>query len=145
MAIGVSTLTVLPASLVFARLRQQLSPWTVFALGFAVLAVGFLVQGLSSSLPLLIAGMGIAGFGFGLVMPNLGTTLLAMAPAHLRGRLSGGLVSAIFIGQFLSPVLSQPLVVAVGHGWALLIAACGLAFIALAALVPVAWGWASGR
>lgn len=136
-AIGVATIGVLPASLLFARLRQKLSPWSIFGLGFAVLAAGFMVQGLAPSLLLLILGMGISGFGFGLVMPNLGTTVLSVAPAHLRGRLSGGLVSAIFLGQFLSPLLSHPLVLAAGYQNAFIISSGLLAFISVASMAPI--------
>ena len=144
-AIGVATIAVLPASLLFARLRQSLSPWTVFALGFGVLGAGFLVQGLAPSLAWLVAGMGVSGFGFGLVMPNLSTTVLTLAPAHLRGRLSGGLVSAIFIGQFLSPLVSHPLVLVGGYQNTFLVSAGLLAAIAAAALVPVLRARASTR
>lgn len=144
-AIGVATIAVLPASLLFARLRQGLSPWTLFALGFGVLGAGFLVQGLAPSLAWLVAGMGVSGFGFGLVMPNLSTTLLSVAPALLRGRLSGGLVSAIFIGQFLSPLVSHPLVLAGGYRNAFLVSAGLLAAIAAAALVPVLRASVSAR
>lgn len=115
LAFGASTLGVLPGSLAFGRLRHAMSPWALFALGFAVMGLGFVLQGIAPSFPLLVAAMAVAGLGFGLVMPNLSTTLLASAPARLRGRLSGLLVSSIFLGQFLSPVASQPVVVAWGY------------------------------
>jgi MFS family permease len=60
-----------------------------------------------------------------------------MAPARLRGRLSGGLVSAIFIGQFLSPLVSHPLVLAAGYRNAFILAAGVLIFIAAATMLPV--------
>lgn len=82
--------------------------------------------------------MGVVGLGFGLVMPNLSNTLLGAAPAHLRGRLSGGHVSAIFIRQFPSPILSQPAVVRYGIEATFLIAAAALGVIALACLAPIA-------
>lgn len=110
LAMAVFTLGMLPASAAFPRLRDLLSPWPLFGLGFVFMAAGFGLQSIASALAVVVIGMGVIGFGFGLVMPNLSTTLLAAVPARLRGRFSGGLTSAIFLGQFLSPVFSQPLV-----------------------------------
>jgi MFS family permease len=38
--------------------------------------------------------------------------LASEAPPALRGRILGGFTTAIFLGQFLSPILSQPVTVA---------------------------------
>lgn len=133
LAFGVSTLAVLPGSLAFGRLRQAMSPWALFGLGFAVMGLGFVLQGLAPSFVLLVAAMALSGLGFGLVMPNLSTTLLAAAPPRLRGRLSGLLVSSIFLGQFLSPVASQPLVDAHGYHATFMLGGLLLGAVALAA------------
>lgn len=129
-AMGASTLGVLPGSLLFPRLRKAMSPFALFGVAFAVMGAGFVLQGLAPSLALLIAAMGIAGVGFGLMMPNLSTTLLAAAPPAMRGRLSGGLVSSIFLGQFLSPLASQPLVSAYGYEQAFITAGCAFILVA---------------
>lgn len=133
LAFGASTLGVLPGSLAFGRLRQKISTWLLFGLGFSVMGLGFLLQGVAPNLGLLVAAMVFSGVGFGLVMPNLSTTLLAAAPAHLRGRLSGGLVSSIFLGQFLSPVASQPVVDAYGYPPTFMLGGLLLCVVALAA------------
>lgn len=140
LAFGASTLGVLPGSLAFGRLRQRLSPWVLFGTGFAIMGLGMLLQGIAPNLGLLVAAMVFSGVGFGLVMPNLSTTLLAAAPAHLRGRLSGGLVSSIFLGQFLSPVASQPLVDAYGYPPTFLLGGLLLCLVAVVAFASaVAW------
>ena len=48
----------------------------------------------------------------------------------VRGRVIGGLTTAIFLGQFASPVLVQPLVAVRGIGGAF--AACGVGMIVVA-------------
>jgi MFS family permease len=133
LAFGASTLGVLPGSLAFGRLRQKISTWLLFGLGFSVMGMGLLLQAVAPNLGLLVAAMVFSGVGFGLVMPNLSTTLLAAAPAHLRGRLSGGLVSSIFLGQFLSPVASQPMVDAHGYPPTFMLGGLLLCAVALAA------------
>lgn len=133
LAFGASTLGVLPGSLAFGRLRQRLSTWVLFGAGFSIMGLGMLLQGIAPNLGLLVAAMIFSGVGFGLVMPNLSTTLLAAAPAHLRGRLSGGLVSSIFLGQFLSPVASQPVVDAYGYPPTFMLGGLLLCAVALAA------------
>ena len=140
LAFGASTLGVLPGSLAFGRLRQRLSPWRLFGTGFAIMGLGMLLQGIAPNLGLLVAAMVFSGVGFGLVMPNLSTTLLAAAPAHLRGRLSGGLVSSIFLGQFLSPVASQPLVDAYGYPPTFLLGGLLLCLVAVVAFASAVAG-----
>jgi MFS family permease len=138
LAFGASTLGVLPGSLAFGRLRGRLSTWSLFGLGFSIMGLGMLLQGIAPNLGLLVAAMGFSGIGFGLVMPNLSTTLLAAAPAHVRGRLSGGLVSSIFLGQFLSPVGSQPVVDAYGYPPTFLLGGLLLCVVALVAFMGAA-------
>ena len=135
LAMAVFTLGMLPASAAFARLRPLLSPWLLFAFGFFSMAAGFALQTIAPALAVLALGMGVAGFGFGLVMPNLSATLLSAAPEHLRGRLSGGLASAIFLGQFLSPVFSQPLVQRFGIATSFVIGASMMVAVALACVI----------
>ncbi len=48
--------------------------------------------------------------------------LAAIVPATVRGRAIGGLTTAIFLGQFLSPVVAQPAVMWLGLGGAIALA-----------------------
>ena len=52
----------------------------------------------------------ISGLGIGLLMPTANLWVMLLAPAHLRGRLIGNLTTAMFLGQFFSPILIQPLI-----------------------------------
>ncbi|HCZ49255.1 MAG TPA: hypothetical protein DCZ11_09640 [Gammaproteobacteria bacterium] len=47
-------------------------------------------------------------------MPNLMGTAMHLAPPALRGRVAGMLTTAIFLGHFLSPLLSQPMIAGIG-------------------------------
>ena len=59
--------------------------------------------------------MAVSGICMGTIMPNFAAAAMLLAPPALRGRISGLLVSGIFIGQFLSPIVSQPLIGARGY------------------------------
>ncbi|MEH1017344.1 MFS transporter [Micromonospora sp. CPCC 206060] len=109
-----STLTGTVGALTFPRLRRHLSPPLITALSIAVMGVGWVIAGTASVLPQLFAGMLIGGIGVGIVVPNLDLRLTEIAPAARRGRVLGGLVMAIFLGQFLSPLAVQPVIDAFG-------------------------------
>jgi MFS family permease len=113
-AVGASTASSAVASLRYAGLRRRLGFGAVTALSVVLLGVGWLIVGLTAALPVILAGVLIGGVGVGLAVPNLNTWLSELAPPARRGRILGGLVTAIFLGQFLSPLLLAPLVGALG-------------------------------
>jgi MFS family permease len=54
--------------------------------------------------------MTLCGAGFGLLMPNNSVWLAELAPEYARGRLLGGMTTCNFFGQFLSPLVFQPVI-----------------------------------
>lgn len=86
----------------------------IYAIAFLSMAVGYLVIGVSPTYAMVLVGLAIAGTGLGLLMPNMNVCLTSVTPGSLRGRVLGGLTTAFFLGQFVSPILSQPLSGAVG-------------------------------
>ena len=70
-----------------------------------------------------------------LVVDNLFGTVVALAPARIRGRATGGMTSAVFLGQFVSPLLSQPAAETWGYAGAFLAAAALTPALALLALL----------
>ncbi|MFC8046689.1 MFS transporter [Nocardia sp. NPDC057353] len=117
-AVGVivagSTLTSIAGALLFPRLRARLTPTAVTAASLALLGLGWLVAGTAAHPAQVLAGLLIGGLGVGAVVPDLNTRLGELAPPHRRGRVLSGLVTAIFLGQFLSPVVLAPLVARIG-------------------------------
>jgi MFS family permease len=63
----------------------------------------------------------VTGFGAGWVVPNISPWLISLAPEALRGRFVGGLTTSIFAGQFISPIILQPIIDAYSLSTALLI------------------------
>lgn len=97
-------------ALFYQRLLLLMSYPAVYLLCFFLLGTGYILIFFAGSYPQVFIGLMIGGIGSGLLMPNTNVWLLSEAPAHLRGRFSGMVTTSVFLGQFLSPVLSQPLI-----------------------------------
>ena len=73
----------------------------------------------------------IGGIGIGLFAPNSSGWLAAIAPAELRGKAVGGMTSMLFLGQFFSPIIAQPLVNQVGLSATFAVAGAAALLIAI--------------
>ena len=104
--------------------------------GYAGLISGFALLAGAHSLPIAMLGTALVGAGLGLSMPTFITTALNAAPARHRGLVSGLVTSAIFLGQFLSPLVIQPLVARYGYPTAFGTGAAG--FLVLAIVLTLA-------
>jgi predicted MFS family arabinose efflux permease len=98
----------------FGRVNRRVGVVGAVALHFAVMGIGYAVVTLSSDYAGVIAGLAVTGLGLGLQLPAFNTWAAAAVPDGLRGRALGGLTSALFVGQFCSPILTRPLVEQVG-------------------------------
>jgi MFS family permease len=130
LAMGTLTLVMAVTSLGFARVRGWLGIALTLALGLGLLAAGIAMVGAAGSYAAVVAAMAVAGAGMGVSMPNLMAAALTIAPSAYRGRVAGGLTASFFIGQFVSPFLSQPLVAAYDFATMFLIIAAVLAVVA---------------
>ncbi|MGR3803435.1 MFS transporter [Marinibacterium profundimaris] len=122
------------ASLFFGPIRARLGRGGTPALGFAIMASGFFVLQLVHIMPVYCAGALLVGVGVGLVMPNFIAVALDIAPPNHRGAVSGAITTAIFLGQFISPLISQPVINSFGYD----IAFEGTAFVLLI-IVPATY------
>ncbi|MCB9992299.1 MAG: MFS transporter [Hyphomicrobiaceae bacterium] len=109
MTLGLLSLTGGLTALVFARVSGRIGPVFVFALGFGALAMGLLLVGGSGGGPWVFGGAILVGAGYAMLLPNLVALTLGIAPIARRGTASGILTAAVFLGQFASPFVSQPL------------------------------------
>ena len=116
LAIAAFTLASSIASLRYGSIKQRLGFVSIVVAAFAIAAIGYVIIGFAGSYNLVLLGLIVAGLGFGLLMPNLNVWLASIIPDSLRGRALGGLTSFFFLGQFLSPIVSQPVTNLVGLG-----------------------------
>ncbi|MGF1473914.1 MAG: MFS transporter [Rubrobacteraceae bacterium] len=136
LAIALMTLCQSLASLSYERIRARFGYNTIGVLTFALIGVGYVLIGLADTLPLALLGLAVGGAGVGLLLPNLNNWISSGIPDNIRGRALGGLTAAIFLGQFLSPLFSQPVGGTLGFGVAFLVAGAVSAAMA-ASLVAV--------
>jgi MFS family permease len=134
-AVATSSLVSAFGSAAFVRFRAGSGVLGVYAWAFAFMAAGYALIGVADSYFVVIAGVVLSGFGVGLFFPNSNLWVLAIAPAALRGRVVGGLTASIFLAQFCSPILTQPVVALHGLDGAFVAAAAALAVVTVALTV----------
>ncbi|WP_043411920.1 MFS transporter [Archangium violaceum] len=144
LAVGVSTVVGSVVSLRYARVRQVLGYRSIMAVLFACMALGYVLVGLSQSYAAVVGGLAVSGLGQGLLTPNMANWAGEVAPEAARGRVMGLLTTSLFLGQFVSPLLAQPLIGAVGLGGAFL-AAGGLLSALAGTFGALAWHAARER
>jgi MFS family permease len=110
LAVAIGTLTMTLMAMSYSRTGAKLPPMLVYAIIFSLTAVGFLIISQSTSLAEAMIGTALAGAGNGWLFPANNLLIMDRAPPHQRGRASGFHTTCIFTGQFLSPLLSGPIV-----------------------------------
>ncbi|NDU99936.1 MFS transporter [Pseudoroseicyclus tamaricis] len=98
------------SSLAYGRVRARLGRALTPTLGFALFAAGFAIFGIAPSYGVVLAGGVLLGLAAGLVWPTFLSIALDVVPAHRRGLASGAVTTSVFLGQFVSPLVSQPLI-----------------------------------
>ncbi len=98
----------------FGWLKKKLSYPKVIGLSFGLTAIGYLMSGIYQNPVVIMVGILVAGFGLGLNNPNMVSWLVEFTPETLRGRVLGSRLTFNFLGQFLSPIVVQPLIGANG-------------------------------
>lgn len=113
-SIATTTLTGALASMGYGRVKIHIGYQGVFAMGFALMAIGNVLVAIASGFALVTTGLGILGSGLGLLMPNLNNWAGDVAPSAARGKVLSGVTTFFYIGQFLSPIATQPFIDGIG-------------------------------
>ncbi|MCH7549097.1 MAG: MFS transporter [Candidatus Krumholzibacteriota bacterium] len=118
-ALSTMTLCAAIVAFQFRRIQSVLDRTVILAISLSMLGIGFLLVSRATSFPEVIAALVVIGCGAGLNFPNLMSWLMARTPQPVRGRIVGGLTTALFLGQFFSPIASHPFVESGGlsHGY----------------------------
>ena len=98
------------SSLLFTQLKSRISFPYMFSIAFIIMGIGYLITGLTHSFAVIHISVFIAGFGFGIMYSNNNLWLIQIAQPEMRGRIMGFLTTFYFIGQFLSPIVIEPIV-----------------------------------
>ena len=115
MAIALMLLVMSMTSVWYHRVQAKLSFPVLHGAGLLLLALGYGILGSVSSVTAALLALAISGVGLGLMRPNVVIWLLSVTPPALRGRVMGGLTTCFFVGQFICPLLTQPVVQTAGY------------------------------
>jgi MFS family permease len=116
LAIALTTLCSAISSLSYRKIKARLDFTAIYGIAFINIALGYGLIAWAVNYPIILLGLAITGVGLGLLMPNMNFYLTSIAPDNLRGRVLSGITTSFFLGQFLSPLLSQPLSKSIGLG-----------------------------
>jgi hypothetical protein len=91
LAIALTTLATSISALSYQKLKARFTFTNLYSIAFLFMGVGYLIINAASSYAIVL-------------------------PVALWGRILGGLTTSFFLGQFISPLMSQPLSLRVGLG-----------------------------
>lgn len=101
---AVGSLATAVAAFLFPRVAK-LGPAATIPAAFVLCGLGILGLALASSVPVVVIAAVVTGLGNGLMLPALLTWALGSLTFAQRGRGTGIWTSALFIGQFASPLI----------------------------------------
>jgi MFS family permease len=140
LAIALATLFSAMASLLYRQIKAKLSFTAIYGIAFLNMGIGYCFISLGTAYPVVLLGLAVAGSGLGLLMPNMNFCLTSVTPDAMRGKILSGVTTSLFLGQFLSPLLSQP--ISSRLGLASTYASAGGFMLVLAAIALVTlWKW----
>lgn len=97
-------------AITFSKLKTRFNFSTIYLICLFLMSVGFSLIGLIDNVHLFFITSPILGFTGGIMMTNVTAWMLSKTSHEKRVKSSGYFTSAIFLGQFLSPVLFHPII-----------------------------------
>lgn len=138
-SIGIMNLAAAVMALNYSRLRQRLTIVETFAFSLTIVAFGALMLSAAEGPFSAMGALVVMGLGLGPAIPNILSAAVLMAPPLMRARITGLITSSMFLGHFVSPIASQPIIDARGYaGLYLTVGACFAVMACIAVVVLVA-------
>jgi MFS family permease len=101
---AIASLGTAAGAFAFPRLAR-LGPAVTIPLAFAVSGIGLVGLGLAPAVPLVVVFAVLTGLGNGLLLPSLLSWALGSLTFEQRGRGTGFWTAAIFLGEFVCPLV----------------------------------------
>ncbi|CZE48726.1 MFS transporter [Campylobacter geochelonis] len=121
----------------FSPFKAKFGFAQIFLLAVLINSLGLVGVGIVKNIHFFFLTSFIIGFGGGLAMTNMSAWMLSYTNIHQRVKASSLLVSAIFLGQFISPFMTFPVVAKVGIQNAFLYIGIMLLFIVVLGFLRV--------
>ena len=101
-------------ALMYGRIRAKLSHRTIVAIVLALWVVGFITLSQASTSLLVGLSTALFGVGQGMLIPTATLWVGELVPASFRGRITSYQITFGLVGQFLSPIILNPLASSLG-------------------------------
>jgi MFS family permease len=97
-------------AITFRKFKQRFTHAQIYVMGMFIIGFGFIAIGLVDNVYYFFLTSPIMGFGGGILMTNMTAWMLSRTHHTKRIHKSGYLTSALFLGQFFSPIFFHPIV-----------------------------------
>ncbi|MCY0900653.1 MAG: MFS transporter, partial [Firmicutes bacterium] len=101
---GVANLVGAPT---LGRLGDRIGQRKILILALCMAAVTYLPQALAYTIPVLLVGRFLLGLFVGGMIPSLNVLVKKLAPRHLQATAFGFNSSALFLGNFIGPLIGS--------------------------------------
>ena len=118
-------------SIFYKNVKHSVNYPLIMAIVYLLMGIGFVLLGVSSSILAVIFAMVVIGLGLGWQLPNFMAWIMKRTDPIYRGRVVASITMCLFLGQFISPVVTSPLTKAFGYAKMFLIESIFLGFLAL--------------
>jgi MFS family permease len=109
LALSISGITSGIASLCYKYIRKIIGIQMLFIITLVAMGGGFILLAFAPRYWVIFISVAIFGIGWGFFMPNIQAWLLLHTPTKFRGRAVGIFILMLFLGQFLSPFVANPI------------------------------------
>ncbi|MGI9257280.1 MAG: MFS transporter [Gammaproteobacteria bacterium] len=110
LAVGVGNTVGAIVALTYYRFKLRMNYVAIYAVIFLSMSTGYYVLTLMPTYTTSLIAMIISGIGFGLYIPNHSSWILAVVGQERRGYGVGLVTTAMFLGQFLAPIVAEPMI-----------------------------------
>lgn len=130
--IGVAFLANAVGAIAFTKFKKRYDFATIYIIALTIIAIGLVGIAFVYNIHYFYFTSTVVGFGGGVMMTNISAWMLSRTTFDKRVKASGYLTSALFMGQFVSPIVFHPVVEALGiHDFFLAVGVGLLALIIL--------------
>jgi len=102
------------AAILFGWFSSRLNMRYMMAMVFCLFGIAHLIVGLAPNLVIMFVGIGVIGFASAFTKPAAASYLLRKLPPAMHGRASGAVITALYLGGFMNPILLTPAAAAMG-------------------------------
>jgi MFS family permease len=112
-ALAINALGIVFSGFFYSTIKKRLSFLNVAWIGLLMIGLGYFLTGNAMKFEIILIAVFLAGLGLGLFISNLNFWILELSPPQIRGKNIGILTACLFLGQFLSPILAEPVIKAI--------------------------------